>query len=620
MDKDVKTNVSNAIKLITQASEKGAKIICLPELFNTLYFCQAENDGKAKKLAEPDSGYTISRLSRIAKKMAITILAPIYEISDDGEYYNTVFVIGEDGQVIDAYRKMHIPHDPLFYERDYFKESTEGIKVIETKHARIAPLICFDQWFPEVARIAALKGADIIFYPTAIGYIKDYQEKDNWLDAWITIQRSHAISNNVYVAAINRVGNEGRLKFWGSSFVCDPFGKILVKGSSGKEKVLLADIDFSENERVREGWGFFAKRRPSEYGLLANESIRDVKKKSPSELGYAFPAEWESHSAVLLAWPHDTITFPNLKETEKAYVKIIHALEGNEQIQLMVTGRKMKDHAVRMLKAAGIDVSTIRFFEHDYADVWFRDYGPTYVVNRDEKKLAMVKWTFNAYGEKYETLMKDDDVPIFLNKNNNLPYFDSGIVLEGGSIDTNGHGTILTTRQCLLSKDRNKKLTQREIEKILKDFLSVSKIIWLNTGLKNDDTDGHIDNLARFVNRKTILCSFEENTKDANYKALKENYDILVKAVDGDGKRFNVVKLPVPRFYYDKRRLAASYTNFYIANNTVIVPQFNVKEDQKAVEIISQYFKGRKIIGIDCSEVICGGGTLHCISQQIPKI
>lgn len=618
MVKSKEKNLSKAVSMARKAAAKGAQIICLPELFSTLYFPQKENDKTAFELAESITGKTTKRLCSLARELGAVIIAPFYEKSRKN-FYNTIALIDEKGKIAGKYRKMHIPHDPLFYEQNYFKKGNMGFKVFKTKFGNIAPLICFDQWFPEAARILALKGADIIFYPTAIGWIKGYNAPDDWLDAWTSIQRSHAIANSVHVAAVNRVGRESKLDFWGSSFVCGPFGKILAKASEKKEQVIVQEIDFAHNERVREGWGFFRNRRPKSYGHLKHWA--EKKTKTPSELGYHFPAEWEKHGRVFLSWPHDTTTFPKLEKVERTYVQIIKALQEtkSEEASLFVTGKKMRQKAGKLLANSGVDLKKIHFFEHNYADVWFRDYGPTFVVNRKNKKLAMVKWVFNSWGNKYKELLKDNNVPAFINKHMKFQWFFPGIVLEGGAIETNGKGTLITTKDCALNPNRNPRLGAEEIEQVFKDYLGVSKTIWLEKGIAGDDTDGHIDNLARFVNKNTIVCSFEENKKDVNYQNLSQNIEILKNARDVHGKKFRLVKIPVPKLFFGKKRLSASYCNFYIANKAVLVPQFNLPTDQKALKMISRLFPGRKTIGINCSDLVFGCGTLHCISQQEPK-
>ncbi len=266
MTGDKNENLEKAVSLARKAASKGAQIICLPELFGTLYFPQKSKGKSAFLLAEPIPGKTTKNMGALAKELGIVIIVPLFEKAGK-KFYNAIAVISEKGKLLGKYRKMHIPHDPLFWEANYFAEGNLGFKVFKTKFGKIAPLICFDQWFPEAARISALNGADIIFYPTAIATPVDGKEPDDWHSAWETIQRGHAIANGIHVAAVNRAGKEGKLKFWGGSFISDPFGKIL-KRASAKEEVVVASVDFSDNKRIRDGWGFFAKRRPKNYGAI----------------------------------------------------------------------------------------------------------------------------------------------------------------------------------------------------------------------------------------------------------------------------------------------------------------------------------------------------------------
>jgi agmatine deiminase len=336
---------------------------------------------------------------------------------------------------------------------------------------------------------------------------------------------------------------------------------------------------------------------------------------------YIFPAEWLEHEGILLAWPHDKITFPDVKKVELAFIKIISSLNKSEKVNLLVTGSAMRKKVQNMFTIKKLSLNNITFYEHNYADVWFRDYGPTFLVNTALHKRAIVKWTFNAYGNKYKTLLKDNVITLFLNKKMNLPVFNAGIVCEGGAIETNGNGVLLTTTSCLLNNNRNPNKSKNEIEKVLKNILNIKKVIWLDYGIIGDDTDGHIDNLARFVNDNIILCTYA-NKNDENFRSLNANFQKLSKSTDINGKSFKIIKLPLPLMYSkDKsRRLSASYANFYIGNTVVLVPQFNLSTDKVAISILKKVFPKRKIIGIDCSNLIYGGGTLHCISQQIPKI
>ncbi len=347
-------------------------------------------------------------------------------------------------------------------------------------------------------------------------------------------------------------------------------------------------------------------------------TAESVHGKTPLELGYRMPAEWEKHDAIWLSWPHDPVTFPDrVKKVEGIYAQIISAIHESERVNLFVKDREMKERVELLLSEKGADPEKITFHVHKYADVWFRDYGPIFLTNK--KNLAMAHWIFNAWGGKYEELAKDTKIPEIINQKMELPYFKPGIVLEGGSIDVNGKGTLLTTEQCLLNKNRNPALGKKEIETYLKSYLGVSHIIWLKEGIVGDDTDGHIDDIARFVGPATVLCAYEDDETDENHGILKENYELLLKSKDQDGNKLKIIKLPMPGFVGDgKGRLPASYANFYIGNKTVLVPVFGHKNDNKALDIIQSAFPNRKIVGINCSDLVYGLGTIHCISQQQP--
>ena len=308
--------------------------------------------------------------------------------------------------------------------------------------------------------------------------------------------------------------------------------------------------------------------------------------KTPRELGYCMPPEWSEHEAIWLAWPHDPTTFTTgVEKVEKTFLQIIELIHKDEYVNLFVKDTDMKQKIKGLFEKRNIDLNKIRFFEFDYADVWFRDYGPIFVMNRDQK-LAMVRWIFNSWGEKYEELLKDAQIPQVINKAMHLECFEPGIVLEGGSIDVNGKGTLLTTEQCLLNKNRNAQLGKEKIEKYLQDYLGVTHIIWLRCGIVGDDTDGHVDDLARFVNPTTVVCAYEEGN-DENAEALRKNYEILCQSTDQDGKKLKIVKLPMPgNVECDKKRLPASYTNFYIGNKTVLVPTFKSKNDKVALSVL----------------------------------
>lgn len=323
------------------------------------------------------------------------------------------------------------------------------------------------------------------------------------------------------------------------------------------------------------------------------------------------PAEWEQHKATWLAWPYDKTSFPDrVEKVEKVFTSIIYHLHKTELIELLVLDKAMQNRVLTLLKQYHIDLNRIILHLIDYADVWMRDYGPIFLIN-NEHKLAWTKWQYNAYGEKFPDLLKDDNVAYQLQDYINLPNFQVDMVLEGGAIDVNGQGTLLTTEQCLLNPNRNPNLNKQQIEKNLQQYLGIKKIIWLKQGIKNDHTDGHIDQIARFVNHDTIAVAYEDDPNDPNFAILDKNYRIL------QNTPFNLIKLPMPKMHYaDGSRAPVSYTNFYVANELVLVPQFKDPQDKQALDIIQSLFPERKVIGINCIDLIYGGGAVHCITQQ----
>jgi N-carbamoylputrescine amidase len=272
-------NLSRAVSAVKEAASKGAQIICLPELFKTQYFCQQE-DASLFDLAESVPGPLTETFSKVARAHEVTIVLSVFERRTAGVYHNSIVVLDERGELAGLYRKMHIPDDPAYYEKFYFTPGDRGFQAIKTTHATVGPLICWDQWYPEAARMTALQGAEILFYPTAIGWHpkEKAEEGQAQRDAWMTIQRSHAIANGVFVVAVNRVGHEAPaggdgLEFWGSSFVCDPFGVVLAQASGAKEETLVVDIDLNRIEEVRRNWPFLRDRRIDAYGGITQRFL-----------------------------------------------------------------------------------------------------------------------------------------------------------------------------------------------------------------------------------------------------------------------------------------------------------------------------------------------------------
>lgn len=342
-----------------------------------------------------------------------------------------------------------------------------------------------------------------------------------------------------------------------------------------------------------------------------------AKKPTPKSLGYRMPAEWEPQEAVWLTWPHNELTWPDgmLEEVQRTFVEIIRALHTGQRIKLLVRNSADESQIRHTLELENVALTRIDFVTVAAEDSWIRDYGPTFLIHPQSRRLAMVKWIFNAWGNKYDDLIGDDCIPHELNKSLRMTMFEPGIVLEGGSIEVNGAGTVLTTEQCLLNKNRNPQLRRAEIEEYLKEYLNVLTVLWLREGIAGDDTDGHIDDIARFVSEDTVICAVEDDPADENYEVLRENFE-RVKSFG-----MNAVKLPMPGYIGDRHaRLPASYANFYIGNSAVMVPVFDHANDERALEIIQGCFPTRAVVGVHATAMVHGLGAIHCCSQQEPKM
>jgi len=335
------------------------------------------------------------------------------------------------------------------------------------------------------------------------------------------------------------------------------------------------------------------------------------------------PAEWSRHRATWLSWPHNRETWPTqLEQVREVWVRMIQLLSPQERVCLLVNDEPTRQDVIRRLTNARAALDNVTIFQIPTVDVWMRDYGPTFVIrDSQEKALAFNDCIFNGWGGKYESYEEDEQIAKEIASLLRVPVFNHPVVLEGGSIEVNGLGTCLTTEQCLLNKNRNPHMSRREIEEFLKDSLGVDQVIWLGQGIVGDDTDGHIDDIARFVNPATIVCIVEENSKDTNYSLLQQNLERLQAARDQNGNKLSIVPLPCPGpVYYEGARLPASYANFYIANGVVLVPLFDDPCDVKALGILQELFPDRKVVGLPCTAVVAGLGAIHCVTQQEPAV
>lgn len=344
---------------------------------------------------------------------------------------------------------------------------------------------------------------------------------------------------------------------------------------------------------------------------------------TPKELGYYFPAEFAIHEATWLSWPHKEASWPGkIESIYPSYVQFIKELTLGERVCINVNDETMKAVALQHLQKENVDINKVEFYFHPTNDAWCRDHGPAFLINsKAEKKKVIVDWNYNAWGNKYPPFDLDDVIPTLIGKALNLPVFYPGIIMEGGSVEFNGKGTILTSKACLLNPNRNPHLNQLQIEKYLCDYYGAEQILWIDEGIIGDDTDGHIDDTVRFVNEDTVIAVVEENKQDGNYHLLQQNLEQLKKMRLLNGKQLNIIELPMPcEVIYEEQRLPASYANFYIANHSVIVPLFQCKNDVRALRIIQDAFPDRKVTGIDSTDIIWGLGSFHCMSQQEPFV
>jgi agmatine deiminase len=342
---------------------------------------------------------------------------------------------------------------------------------------------------------------------------------------------------------------------------------------------------------------------------------------TPASLGYYFPAEFAPHRATWLSWPHKEASWPGKIHTIfPPYAAFVKYLAQSEQVCINVADEAMQQSATRHLQQAGADLSKVQFYFHPTNDAWCRDHGPAFLVNPDaEQKKVVVDWNYNAWGGKYPPYDLDDVVPTLIAKELGLPVYYPGIIMEGGSVDFNGEGTVITSKQCLLNENRNPNLNQGQIEQYLMDYYGVKQVLWVDEGIVGDDTDGHIDDTVRFVNADTVITVVEEDVNDENYGILQQNLRQLRAMRLLNGKQLNIVELPMPDpVLWEDQRLPASYGNFYICNRYVIVPTFRQPKDDRACRIIQGCFPGHEVIGIDSTDLIWGLGSFHCLSQQEP--
>jgi agmatine deiminase len=346
---------------------------------------------------------------------------------------------------------------------------------------------------------------------------------------------------------------------------------------------------------------------------------------TPLEVGYRMPAEWEPHEATWLAWPHEISDWPGKFATVQwVYGEIVRHLSAMEKVRILVQNAEAEQKAKRVLKKCGAQMAAVEFFRYATDRSWTRDYCPIF-VRQAEGGRGVLNWRFNGWA-KYANASNDDAVTEKLAEDLKLPLWTphcdgKRVVLEGGSIDVNGAGSILTTEECLLSdvQARNPELTREQMEKVFHEYLSAPNTLWLRNGIAGDDTHGHVDDLARFADAWTVVMASESDSSDVNYGPLAENLALLREMRDQNGEPFRVETLPMPQpVYFDGQRLPASYANFYVANHMVLAPTFNDANDRIALNKLAELFPARKVVGIAATDLVLGLGTLHCMTQQQP--
>jgi agmatine deiminase len=334
------------------------------------------------------------------------------------------------------------------------------------------------------------------------------------------------------------------------------------------------------------------------------------------------PAEWAPHRGTWLSWPHKEASWPDkFGPVPRIFATMVRELADREEVHINVAGPAMAAEVRTLLADEGAGAGNVFFHDNPTNDAWCRDHGPIFLerVVGGRTEQAVVDWGYNAWGGKYPPYDLDDVVPSRVGAELGLPVFHPGIVLEGGSIDVNGRGTLLTTESCLLNPNRNPQLDRAEIERYLCDYLGVGKILWLGDGIAGDDTDGHVDDITRFVDERTVVTAVESDPADENYEPLQANLERLRGMTDQDGRPLRIVTLPMPRaLWHDGQRLPASYANFYIANGLVLLPTYDPPRDEEAASVLQEVFPDREVIGIDCTDLVWGLGAFHCVTQQWP--
>ena len=668
MTNDREQNMVTAEALVRMAARDGADIILLSELFDNLYFCQDQFEDLFSLAGTSDvcSNSFLRRFCRLSKELDVVLPISFFEKAGKA-YFNSVAIF-DGGKYLGVYRKSHIPDGPGYQEKFYFNPGDTGFHVFRTRYATIGVGICWDQWFPECARCLALQGAELLFYPTAIGS----EPQDPTLNSrghWTRCMQGHAGSNLVPVVCANRIGVENEITFYGGSFITDHLGEIVQQFPTPTIQTevgfLKHTFDLTKIDVARSSWGVFRDRRPTLYSPITSLSDQDVGMPAripvaqpveeegvaalaskPAEDGGYMPGEWDSHACVWMAWPYQWWR-DDCGPAQRAVLDVAEAISRFEPVRMLVTTEQYC-HALQRLQkvhdpeAAGGPAAeaNIQLVLAEYDDIWLRDTGPTFI--RAGNRVTSVSWRFNGWGNKIPELKHDDSVSYQIQAmEDRHGGYTCPAVLEGGSFHVDGEGTLITTEECVLHKNREcpefKVRSKESMNKIFHDYLGVTKVIYLPYGVVEDvDTDGHVDNLAAFVSPGHVLLTFPESDSHPQYPRSLAALEVLSKATDAKGRALVVHKIPHPPVMYrqsdeaemdnavytarvEQQQLAGSYVNFVMTGGGIVMPRFHVATDKRAKEVMAELFPDKEIVMVDGREILLGGGNFHCITQQQPQ-
>ena len=617
---DKGTNIELAEQLVRDAAARGAQIILLQELFEKPYFCKDMKDDFFAFAHAGVDNPLVARFQAVARELSVVLPVSFYERANNA-YFNSIAIVDADGSVLGVYRKSHIPHGPGYQEKYYFSPGDTGFKVWDTAYARIGVAICWDQWFPESARIMSLMGAEVLMYPTAIGSEPDAPDLDS-SGHWQRTMQGHSAANCVPVVASNRIGTEKGsscdLTFYGSSFITDQTGDKVVEGDRQTQDVLVADFDLDAVQDYRTSWGLFRDRRPDLYGGILNLDGNDADSMSKEALptaasdGFRMPPEWAPHERTWMAWPYRRALWgEKLPAMQSSYADVINAIAAFEPVSVLAAPSEV-EHCRSKVS------DNVTVLAADLNDAWMRDIGPNFVLN-DDGNLAASIYHFNAWGGKYEQWGKDAAVGHRIAEHLGIRTFSSTIYMEGGGINVDGEGTLLTAEQCVLNPNRNPGLSKEDAELAFHESLGVDKTLWCPGDPDDIETDGHIDGIACFIEPGKVLVEICPEKGTERYDNLQINLQCFQGATDASGRALDVITIEEA---YEADRTseiyASSYINFYIANNAVIMPAFGIDRDQDARDTIASLFPDREVVQVDVRGIAPGGGGIHCITQQQP--